>query len=131
MKFPPVITRDELEDAIEACANKPVFACCSAGRGRWFWAAWRSSKHACAYEGDGRPFASGYQPTKEEAEAKGRAAAKATTPRRFPDFVQDSRGNLSPFRRQYGEILSQRLPAWHASYYRHRLASERRAEREG
>ncbi len=51
----------------EGSGEVPAFACCSAGIGRWFWAAWESESdaRACA-----PAVASGYEATAARAEAR-------------------------------------------------------------
>src|SRR5579885_1717891 len=51
----------------EEASEIPVFACCSVGIGRWFWAAWENESGARALA---PAIASGYEKSAARAEAK-------------------------------------------------------------
>jgi hypothetical protein len=56
----PTVTSEETREA-------PVFACCSVGIGRWFWAAWASEAEARALS---PALATGYESSADRAELK-------------------------------------------------------------
>ena len=51
----------------EEARGVPVFACCSAGIGRWFWVAWESEAEARALSD---PLATGFEASADRCEAK-------------------------------------------------------------
>ena len=57
-----------------------VFACCSVGIGRWYWAAWANEDDARA---SAPPVAAGYEPSADRCEAKA-AERLGSEPKRLP-----------------------------------------------
>lgn len=121
------IDSDDLRQAIREQLDNPVYAACSLGKTRYFWTAWQSAGDC--WQGS-RPFASGYEETKEAAEQKGRDAAGVTTLKSLPTYERFGKHKvLHPIRQHEIDAFNRRLSNGMAAHYHRRLAVEARMQK--
>jgi hypothetical protein len=119
------IDADELFRIMREKWNQDKYAVCGVSKARWFWAAWHRENDWSDSE---RPFASGYEDSKEAAMQKGREAVGVTELKALPSYSRRRRWFYLISQNERA-LFNQQMSDGIAAQYRRRLAIEARMQK--